>query len=328
MPCPGQLREEPFIRFIKNHKHLKNKMMNTTKTCGNSSSRPQRSENSLSCPVADAAAGPSHEPLLPVGTVAGDIRNNDIVLPRLNIVQSVGALSGIFPPGSIILNREVVLSDGSVPLELSVLSARKQFIEKLPFDSVEKPAIFNSLEEVRAAGGSYFFQRIEDGRLLHGIKGEFFNKLLACGKHGKLQRNASVGKNNLPVEDDTAGGKYPGKGAYALNNVQAGKDNVVVPDISGNRAYGKQGFMRGACRGIRHGTGKGIFRTLRPGTGIPACFCCIHHFVFQMLMVLDKANKRLFTELSRTGHAPEKKERSSAFTMIACRVSGNSPPIS
>ena len=137
MPCPGQLREEPFIHFIKNHKYLKNKMMNTTKTCGNSSSRPQRSENSLSCPVADAAAGPSHEPLLPVGTVTGDIRNNDIILPRLNIVQSVGALSGIFPPGSIILNREVVLSDGSVPLELSVLSARKQFIE-----------------EVRAAGGT------------------------------------------------------------------------------------------------------------------------------------------------------------------------------
>lgn len=224
---------------------------------------------------------------------------------------------------------------GSQPESLSFVLQGKGIIhalwsleKRLHMQNGSERRPVSRLSADRAAGGSYFFQRIEDGRLLHGIKGEFFNKLLACGKHGKLQRNASVGKNNLPVEDDTAGGKYPGKGAYALNNVQAGKDNVVVPDISGNRAYGKQGFMRGACRGIRHGTGKGIFRTLRPGTGIPACFCCIHHFVFQMLMVLDKANKRLFTELSRTGHAPEKKERSSAFTMIACRVSGNSPPIS
>ena len=48
-----------------------------------------------------------------------------------------------------------------------------------------------------------------------------YEKVLLCYfKH--------VGKNNLPVEDDTARGKYPGKGAYALNNIQAGISGVSI----------------------------------------------------------------------------------------------------
>lgn len=87
------------------------------------------------------------------GSVPGNMTHDDIVLPRLRLVQEKSPLSGIFPLGSIILNKETVLSDGHEPLEMTLLHIRKQFVQNLPFEARKKALAFDTPEEVRLAGG-------------------------------------------------------------------------------------------------------------------------------------------------------------------------------
>lgn len=89
-----------------------------------------------------------------LGTISGEIDADDIVIPRVNLVQNVGELADLFPSGAVTYNKEVQLSDGTTPIEITVLRARKQFYEALDFDSGERPQVFDTLEEVKAVGGT------------------------------------------------------------------------------------------------------------------------------------------------------------------------------
>lgn len=93
-----------------------------------------------------------------------DIGFEDIILPRLNIVQKVGDLSNVFTPGEIVLNQSLVIhtpanpqktppSAGDPPLSVTVIGFRKrQFVEKTTGGALGK--MFNSEAEVVKAGGT------------------------------------------------------------------------------------------------------------------------------------------------------------------------------
>ena len=91
--------------------------------------------------------------------VIGEVSMSDIKLPRLNLVQKVGTLADSFTPGSIVFEKSFILTDGKSEhaLDLTPLQLRKQYQRKIAWgegDSNEQPEVFDTVEQVRAAGGS------------------------------------------------------------------------------------------------------------------------------------------------------------------------------
>jgi hypothetical protein len=95
----------------------------------------------------------------------GEWLRKDVRLPRINLVQKVSDTELVknFGIGSFVLAREVKLSDGETPVSLTALQAAKDYVQKLPFDSGESPAIFRSEEEVINSGGSLNYKDYETG---------------------------------------------------------------------------------------------------------------------------------------------------------------------
>ena len=80
----------------------------------------------------------------------------DVRLPRINLVHKTSSedLIEAFGIGAFTLAKEVLLAEAGKPFTCSVLRARKNYQQKLPFESEDRPNIFNTAEEVVAAGGS------------------------------------------------------------------------------------------------------------------------------------------------------------------------------
>lgn len=85
--------------------------------------------------------------------VQGEVGRGDINLPGFQIVQSVGPASEDHAPGTILMNREAELSPGDKPVKLTVLKIRVSYIENVEYGSEMIPRKFDTLAEVKEAGG-------------------------------------------------------------------------------------------------------------------------------------------------------------------------------
>lgn len=97
-------------------------------------------------------------------SIEGEIDARDIKLPRFNLVQKSGQLNNDFTPGSILFNKNILLSDGTTPIEFTALKLRKQYQQSLPFDpNGPMPKVFDLAEEVLANGGHFCYDERKDG---------------------------------------------------------------------------------------------------------------------------------------------------------------------
>lgn len=134
-------------------------------------------------PSAPAAAIPTTSaltvpvPQAPVATPPAFFDDNnisfeDVIVPRLNIVQKVGDLSEIFNPGEIVLNQTTVVHvpvnkekgvPGSGPLVIIPIGFKKtQFVEKVVGGG--RGLFVNTEAEVVAAGGTLDYKEWDNSR--------------------------------------------------------------------------------------------------------------------------------------------------------------------
>jgi len=105
-----------------------------------------------------AVAEPTNTIVIANEDVTGDFERSDILIPTIRLVQKTGELAELHTPGSWVLNQEELLSDGSTPLNLTVLNFRKYFAENIPYGGDEQPRIAVSLKDVLEMEGTTEWQ--------------------------------------------------------------------------------------------------------------------------------------------------------------------------
>lgn len=88
----------------------------------------------------------------PMDDFEGEIERSDIKTPRLQIAQSIGPLSDDFPPGTIVLNKKLVLADKGERLAIVPVRGTKYYQEDLEYGGDDIPRRFANIGEARQAG--------------------------------------------------------------------------------------------------------------------------------------------------------------------------------
>lgn len=87
--------------------------------------------------------------------IEGDISASDVRVPRINLVQKSGNLSNDFAPGVFLFEKQIPLAKTGESFLVTPLRLKKYYQLKVEFGtSTDMPPKFNTMDEVRAFGGS------------------------------------------------------------------------------------------------------------------------------------------------------------------------------
>ena len=101
----------------------------------------------------------------PLG-IEADVDASDVRIPRINLIQKSSELAEVegWAPGDIAFAKEVRLLPFGQTGKVTFLHLRRQFQQYLPWGSTDRPQVFNTREEVEAAGGSTAFKAANEYR--------------------------------------------------------------------------------------------------------------------------------------------------------------------
>lgn len=86
--------------------------------------------------------------------VTGEVRQQDLKVPRLNLVNKSGDLSNDFTPGEFVLSKMVSLGgkEGTAPFEIVAIRMKLEYQQNLEYEDERTSLVFDTEAQVREAG--------------------------------------------------------------------------------------------------------------------------------------------------------------------------------